>query len=158
MPVRERAPMSSADPPLGVSKTLIAAGVDGCREGRDAAALGALLAPATNGELLLVAVHPEPRVVLPPELGWTAMRKQAEEALRQTCDELAGGAHIMLETDRWVPRALGRGVAREHRNPLVLGSTGAVPRVVCGSASARASCCAISAVRWRSSLGGSAQP
>jgi nucleotide-binding universal stress UspA family protein len=102
---------------------LIAAGVDGYPEGRDAAALGALLARVTDGELLLVAVHSEPLVVLPAELGWTAMRKQAEEALRQTRDELAPGARIAVETDWSVARALERVVAREHRNLLVVGSS-----------------------------------
>jgi anion-transporting ArsA/GET3 family ATPase len=67
---------------------------------------------------LLVAVHPEPFVVLPPELGWTAMRRQAEAALRQIRDELAPGARIVVETDWSVPRALERVVAREHRNLL----------------------------------------
>ena len=57
---------------------LIAAGVDGYPEGRDATALGAMLARATDGELRLATVHPEPLVVLPPELEWTAIRKQAE--------------------------------------------------------------------------------
>src|SRR5579862_711292 len=81
------------------SKLLIAAGVDGYPEGRDAAALGVLLARAADSELLLVAVHPELLVVLPAELGWTAMRKQAEETLRQTRDEVAPGARTVVETD-----------------------------------------------------------
>ena len=62
-------------------------------------------------------------MVRPAELGWTAMRKQAEEALRQTRDELAPGARIAVETDWSVPRALERVVAREHRNLLVMGSS-----------------------------------
>ena len=116
-------PRSTSADPGSVSNLLIAAGVDGYPEGRDAAALGAMLARVTDGELLLVAVHPEPFVVLPAELGWTAMRKQAEEALRQTRDELAPGARIAVETDWSVPRALERVVAREHRNLLVMGSS-----------------------------------
>jgi nucleotide-binding universal stress UspA family protein len=102
---------------------LIAAGVDGYPEGRDATALGALLAGAVDGELLLVAVHPEPLVVLPAELGWTAMRKQAEETLRQTRDEVAPGARTVVETDWSVPRALERVMDREHRNLLIMGSS-----------------------------------
>jgi nucleotide-binding universal stress UspA family protein len=105
------------------SKLLIAAGVDVYPEGRDAAALGALLARATDGELLVVAVHPEPLVVLPAELGWTAMRKQAEETPRQTRDEVARGARIVVETDWSVPRALALVVTREHRNLLIVGSS-----------------------------------
>ena len=89
---------------------------------------------ATGGELLLVAVHPEPLVVLPAEIGWTAMRKQAEEELRQTRDELAPGARVVVETDWSVPRALERVVGREHRNLLVMGSSrrGPVGRVRIG--------------------------
>jgi nucleotide-binding universal stress UspA family protein len=119
---QDRLESTSADPGSAAA-TLIAAAVDGYPEGRDAAALGALLARATGGELLLVAVHPEPLVVLPPELGWSAMRHQAEAVLRQTRDELAPGARAVVETDWSVPRALERVVAREHRNLLVLGSS-----------------------------------
>ena len=110
-----------------VSTLLVAAGVDGYPEGRDAAALGALLARAAGGELLLVAVHPEPFVVLPAELGWTAMRAQAEETLRQARDQLAPGARVVVETDWSVPRALERVVAREHRTLLVVGSSRSGP-------------------------------
>ncbi len=113
---------ASADPPAA-PPLLVAAGVDGYPEGRDAAALGAMLARAAGGELLLVAVHPEPLVVLPSEVGWTTMRKEAEAALRQTRDELAPGARVVVETDWSVPRALERVVRREHRNLLVLGSS-----------------------------------
>jgi nucleotide-binding universal stress UspA family protein len=118
----DRPESTSADPPAA-PPLLVAAGVDGYPEGRDAAALGAMLASASDGELLLVAVHPEPFVVLPPELGWTTMREQADAALRQTRDELAPGARIVVETDWSVPRALERVVRREHRNLLVLGSS-----------------------------------
>jgi nucleotide-binding universal stress UspA family protein len=82
-----------------------------------------MLVRATGGDLLLVTVQPEPIVVLPAELGWTTMRKEAEAALRQTRDELAPGARIDVETDWSVPRALERIVRREHRNLLVLGSS-----------------------------------
>jgi hypothetical protein len=51
----------------------IAAGVDGYPEGRDAAVLGSLAARATGAELLLVAVHPDPLMVVSAELGLTAM-------------------------------------------------------------------------------------
>jgi nucleotide-binding universal stress UspA family protein len=102
---------------------LIAAGVDGYDGGRDAAALGVLLAGSTGGELLLVAVQPEPFVVLPPEFSWTTLRKQAEALLRETRDELAPDARILVETDFSVPRALERVVAREHRTLLVVGSS-----------------------------------
>jgi hypothetical protein len=47
----------------------IAVGVDGYPEGRDAAVLGATIARATGAELMLVAIHPDPLVVVPRELG-----------------------------------------------------------------------------------------
>lgn len=101
----------------------IAAGVDGYPEGRDAAALGSMIAGAAGAELMLVAVHPDPLVVLPPELGWTAMHKQAEALLRETRNAVAPGARIVVETDWSVARALERVVAREHRDLLVVGSS-----------------------------------
>lgn len=101
----------------------IAAAVDGFREGRDAAKLASMIAVATRAELMLVAVHPDPMVVLPAEIGWTGMRKEAERFLRETRDALAPGARIGVETDWSVPRALERVVQREHRDLLVIGSS-----------------------------------
>ncbi len=101
----------------------IAAGVDGYPEGRDAATLASRIARAAGAELMLVAVHPDPMVVLPAEIGWTGMRKEAERFLRETRDAVAPGARIVVETDWSVPRALERVVQREHRDLLVVGST-----------------------------------
>jgi len=101
----------------------IAVGVDGYREGRDAATLAAMIARAAGAELMLVAVHPDPMVVLPAEIGWTGMRKEAERLLRETRDAVAPGARIVVETDWSVPRALERVAQREHRDLLVVGST-----------------------------------
>jgi len=101
----------------------IAAGVDGYREGRDAAALASMIAGAARAELLLVGVHPDPMVVLPAEIGWTGMRKEAQRFLRETRDTVAPGARIVVETDWSVPRALERVVQREHRDLLVVGSS-----------------------------------
>jgi nucleotide-binding universal stress UspA family protein len=102
---------------------LIAAGVDGYPEGRDAAALGAAIAQAAGAELMLVAVHPDPLVVLPREMGWTAMRERAGAELRSVRDELSPDARTVVETDWSVPRALERVVRREHRDLLVVGSS-----------------------------------
>jgi len=101
----------------------IAAGVDGFREGRDAATLASMIARAAGADLMLVAVHPDPMVVLPAEIGWTGMRKEAERHLRETRDAVAPGAQIAVETDWSIPRALERVVQREHRDLLVLGSS-----------------------------------
>ena len=118
---------SSAEPsetdPGSAPIARIAAGVDGYREGRDAATLAAMIARAAGAELMLVAVHPNPMVVLPAEIGWTGMRKEAERVLRQTRDDVAPGARIVVETDWSVPRALERVVQREHRDLLVVGSS-----------------------------------
>jgi len=103
--------------------TRIAVGVDGFDEGRDAAVLGAAIARATGAELLLVAVHPDPLIVLPRELGWMGSRTHAQASLRETRDALAPGARIDVETDWSVARALERVVKREQRDLLVLGSS-----------------------------------
>jgi len=112
---------SEADPRAGPIAR-IAAGVDGYREGRDAAALASMIARAAGAELMLVAVHPDPMVVLPAEIGWTGMRKEAQRSLRETRDAVAPGARLVVETDWSVPRALERVVQREHRDLLVVGS------------------------------------
>ena len=113
----------------------IAAGVDGYREGRDAASLASTIGRAAGAEVMLVAVHPDPMVVLPAEVGWTGMRKEAERVLRETRDALAPGARLAVETDWSVPRALERVVQREHRDLIVLGSSrsGAEGKVRIGS-------------------------
>jgi nucleotide-binding universal stress UspA family protein len=102
----------------------IAAGINGHPEGRDAAVLAALIARVTDADLLLVAVHPDPLLIVPKELGWTAMREQSLAMLRETRDALAPDARIVVETDWSVPRALQRVVERNHRDLLVLGSSG----------------------------------
>jgi nucleotide-binding universal stress UspA family protein len=108
---------------------LIAVGVDGYPEGRDAAALAAAIGSATDAELLLVAVHPDPvvSVPVPPELGWTALHKHGEAMLRQLRDAVAPRARIAIETDWSVARALERVARREHRDLLVLGSSRGAP-------------------------------
>ncbi len=101
----------------------IAAGVNGYPEGRDAAALGARIARAAGAQLMLVGIHPDPMVVLPAEIGWAGLRKEAQAVLRETRDAVAPGARIVVETDWSVPRALERVAQREHRDLLVIGSS-----------------------------------
>lgn len=105
----------------------IAAGVDGFPEGRDAAALGQLLASATGAELMLVAIHPAPLVPTPPELGYTSLRRESQRTLREVRDSLAPGARTVTATDLSVPRALHRVVQRHHRDLLVMGSSRQAP-------------------------------
>lgn len=105
----------------------IAVGVDGYPEGRDAAALAAAIAQATGAELMLVAVHPEPVVVLPAGLDWESVRQQARSMLADVRDELAPDARLAVETDLSVARGLHRVIEREHRDLLVVGSSRHAP-------------------------------
>lgn len=101
----------------------IAVGVDGHPEGRDAVTLGAAISRLIGGELLLVAVHPGPLVVLPPELDWKSVHAQAQAMLAEARDAIAPDARIAVETDLSVPRALHRVCKREHRGLLIVGSS-----------------------------------
>ncbi len=105
----------------------VAVGIDGYPEGRDAAALGAALARATGAELMLVAIHPEPLVVLPEGLDWTGLRNHALRTLREVRDSLAPDARVDVETDLSVSRGLRRVVRRDHRDLLVMGSSRHAP-------------------------------
>ncbi len=116
---------AAADGRRGLAR--IAVGVDGYPEGRDAVVLGAALARATSAELMLVAVHPDPLVVLPSEMNWKSLEKQAEAILREARDTLSPDARIVVETDFSIPRALHRVVHREHRDLLVMGSSRHAP-------------------------------
>src|SRR5947209_8003061 len=87
---------------------LIAVGVDGHPEGRDAAVLGAMIARVTGSEVMLVAVHPDPLVVVPAQMGWTAMHEEAKGMLLGLRDSLVADARIDVETDWSVARALER--------------------------------------------------
>jgi nucleotide-binding universal stress UspA family protein len=107
--------------PTTVSR--IAVGVDGYPEGKDAVVLAAAIARVTQAELMLVAVHPDPLVVLPEELNWKSLEKQAATMLAEVRDSLAPDARTVVETDLSVPRALERVVRREHRDLLVVGSS-----------------------------------
>jgi nucleotide-binding universal stress UspA family protein len=103
---------------------LIGVGVDGSSSGRDAVALASLLASATGGELMLIAVHEEPLLegVVPGEMGWRSVKQQAHAMLAQTRDSLAPSARIVVESDVFAWRALRRAVRRERRELLVVGS------------------------------------
>jgi nucleotide-binding universal stress UspA family protein len=105
----------------------IAVGVNGLPEGEDALALGAALAEAAEAELMLVAVHPDLLVVLPPDMDWTSLRHEARDTLRNARKRRAPGARMTLEHDVSVPRALRRVVRRDHRDLLVLGSSRHAP-------------------------------
>jgi nucleotide-binding universal stress UspA family protein len=103
---------------------LIGVGVDGGPSGRDAVALASLLASATGGELMLIAVYEEPLLegVIPAEVGWRSVKQQARAMLAETRDSLAPSARIVVEPDVFAWRALRRVVRRERRELLVVGS------------------------------------
>lgn len=117
------------DPATGRTKkrqptiSRIAVGVGGHPEGKDAVVLAAAIAKATQAELMLVAVHPYPLVVLSEEMNWKSLEKQAATMLAEVRDSLAPDARTVVETDLSVPRALERVVRREHRDLLVVGSS-----------------------------------
>jgi nucleotide-binding universal stress UspA family protein len=102
---------------------LVAAGTDGYPEGRDAAALAALIAHATGGEVMLVAIQAYALVVMPKGSGWKEEREEAMAMLRDVRDAVAPDARVVVETDYSASRALERVVRREHRDLLVLGSS-----------------------------------
>jgi nucleotide-binding universal stress UspA family protein len=116
-------PDSGARPRPGAPVTRIAACVDPYPEGTDAVVLGAALAEATGAELMLVAVHPDLPIVLPPGLNRERVRGRTQAMLTDARDKLAPNARTVLETDMSVPRALRRVVSREHGNLLVVGSS-----------------------------------
>lgn len=121
---KARRPPAHAAPAL----SRIAVGVDGFPEGRDAATLGARLARPADADLLLIAVHPEPIVVLPSGLDWRSQEQMALAALRQIRDKIAPEARTMVKTDVWIARALQHAVKREHRQLLVMGSSRQAPQ------------------------------
>ncbi len=89
--------------------------------------LGAVLARTADAELLLVAVHPQPIVVLPTGMDWASQERAATAALNQIRDRIAPGARTVVETDLSVARALHRVITREHRDLLVVGSSRHAP-------------------------------
>jgi len=107
--------------PTGIAR--IAAGIDGFRSGEDAAALAAAIAEATGAELLLVSVHPDPLVAVPPAPSWKALHTRSEAILHEARDRHAPDARVLIETDWSVARGLERAVAAAHRDLLVVGSS-----------------------------------
>ncbi len=104
---------------------LIGVGVDGAPAGRDAVVLAAMLARATQAELMLIAIFEQPLLegVVPAELGWTSVKEEARAMLARTRDSLAPDARIAVQSNPVASRGL-LGVTRlEHRDLLVLGST-----------------------------------
>jgi len=104
---------------------LIGVGVDGTPAGRDAVVLASVLARATGAEMMLIAVYEKPLLegVVPAELGWTTVRRQARTMLARTRDSLAPGSRTVLQVNGLGWRGLLDVARREHRDLLVVGST-----------------------------------
>jgi nucleotide-binding universal stress UspA family protein len=105
----------------------LAVGVNGFAEGLDAAALGAVISRATGAAMMLVAVHPDPMVVVPTGLDWTSLHQQARKTLAETRDAFAPQALLELKTGHSVARALHRTVMGKHQDLLVMGSSRQAP-------------------------------
>jgi nucleotide-binding universal stress UspA family protein len=105
----------------------IAVGVNGYPAGLDAAALGAAISRATGAAMMLVAVHPDPMVVLPEGMNWRSLERHARQVLAETRDALAPDARVVVRTDHSVARALHRVMSTEHRDLLVVGSSRHAP-------------------------------
>ncbi|MGZ4220654.1 MAG: universal stress protein [Solirubrobacteraceae bacterium] len=101
----------------------LAVGVNGYPEGLDAAALGGAISRATDAAMMLVAVHPNPMIVVPEGLDWKSLHEQARETLIATREEFAPESRTVVRTDHSVARALHRVVQDEHRDLLVVGSS-----------------------------------
>jgi nucleotide-binding universal stress UspA family protein len=115
-------PAATQNLKTGAAITRIAAGVDGYPEGRDAAALGAILARATGAELMLVAVYTAP-LFSTSTWNWTTVRKDAERWMRDARRQTAPDARTVVESHWSIPRALHDVIGREHRDLLVVGSS-----------------------------------
>ena len=116
--------LSPADRSRPSSPARIGVGVDGRISGRDAVVLAWQLARAAGGELMLIAIYEEPLLepIVPSEMGWTSVRKQARAMLAWTRDSLARDARIVVDSNALVWRGLCRVSEREHRDLLVVGS------------------------------------
>jgi nucleotide-binding universal stress UspA family protein len=108
------------DPDAPLHRIIV--GCDGSPQGSDAAALGALLASASDAGLTLAGVYPEPIFPMPEPFTRAALRRQTEAILRRERDARAPTAHLVVERDLSIPRALRRVARREHADLVILGS------------------------------------
>ena len=120
---RAKTGAQSKTAPPAKSVRRLAVGVDGYDEGRDAAVLGAAIHRATGASMMLVAVHPDPMIVVPKGMDWTSLHRQARDTLFEARDAFAPKARLAVKTDFSVARALHRVVLEENRDLLVVGSS-----------------------------------
>jgi nucleotide-binding universal stress UspA family protein len=104
--------------------------VVGCKdsaEGRDAVALGAAIASATDAGLSLVCVYPMSLFPVPGSSDAATFIAQAEATLRRERDSQAPQALIDAVPDPFVARALRHYAARWHAGLVVVGSDASAP-------------------------------
>ncbi len=101
----------------------IAAAVDDRPQGRDAAVLMQTLSAAADADRLLIAVEPDLTMML-PYADWSNVHRQTKAMLARVRDELAPGARIEADRDVSIARGIERLVVRNHRQLLVVGSSG----------------------------------
>jgi nucleotide-binding universal stress UspA family protein len=110
------------DAPALVGIERIAAAVDFHPEGEDAAVLGAVIAHATGGDLLLAAIEPDRPFVI-PGVDRRSMRRQTASMLGRARDSLTPGARIIVDRDLSIARGISRVIDKQHRQLLVCGSS-----------------------------------
>jgi nucleotide-binding universal stress UspA family protein len=104
--------------------------VVGCKdsaEGRDAVALGAAIASATDTGLSLVCVYPTSLFPVPGSSDRATFHGQADVTLRRERDSRAPRALIHAVADPFVARALRHYAARWHAGLVVVGSDASAP-------------------------------
>ncbi len=102
--------------------TIIAA-CDGDDRGRQAIALGRVLADATGAHLLIAAVYPHPGLPFPPPIGHHVdARRTTDRAIRAVRDELAPGAHTVVVPGLSPAHALCKLAQDRQASMLVVGS------------------------------------
>lgn len=100
----------------------IVVGCDGSPQGRDAVALGAAIASATDATLSLVCVLSPSLLPVFEVSDRKTLRAQAMRVLRRERDQLAPHAHVQTIVDFSVSRALRHCAERWHADLVILGS------------------------------------
>ncbi len=109
--------MSATDVP-----TIIAA-CDGAERGRQAVALGHVVAQATGARLLIAAVYPHPGLPFPPPVGHHVdERTRADRAIRAVRDEMAPGSRTVVVAGLSPAHALCKLAESERARMIVVGS------------------------------------
>ena len=101
----------------------IIAACDGADRGRQAVALGRIIAEATGARLTIVAVYPHPGLPFPPPVGHHVdERHRADRAIRAVRDDLAPGSRTAVVPGLSPAHALCKLADEEGANMIVVGS------------------------------------